>query len=183
MAVTTVSITGNVLGPDGAAPTSGTLTVKLSQAGSALDGATAQQVLGSKVVTLGTGGSVSLALVPNDAITPTGTAYKVEYSITMPSGAVEHWSEYWSLASSPASIAIGAITRVAPSTAAVVFIAGTPGADGAAVDTYDIGDRPTADVDAPALAIITESGEPTKLQACLPDGLGGYAWYTVAQST
>lgn len=114
MAVPTVQITGAVVTPDGTAPTSGTVTVQLSQAGSVLDGATSKRVAGAQVFDLGAGGAcpAEMVLVPNDAITPSGTYYAVRFRTVSDDGVVQTWSEKWQIASSPATIDVGAVPRL-----------------------------------------------------------------------
>lgn len=115
MAVPTIQITGSVVSPDGAVLTSGVIVAELSQPGSALDGAVSVRVLGKISATI-TAGTVAadLDLVPNDAITPAGTYYRVTIFGTTADGQVYRSAvpEKWQVASSPASVDIGAVTRL-----------------------------------------------------------------------
>lgn len=108
-AVPTVAITGKVLAPDGGAPLSGSVTCRLTTAASALDGVTMQAVAGEVTATLGVGGTISMALVPNDAMTPTGTRYTCTYQATMPNGRRVQWARQWQVASSPATQDVGSV--------------------------------------------------------------------------
>jgi hypothetical protein len=113
-AVNTVQITGSVLDPGAAGVSSGAITCTLSQPGSALDGAVSQRVASSVTITLGASGALpALALlVPNDIITPAGTAYTCIYSVRLASGRPATWSETWQLASTPDPVDIGAVPRL-----------------------------------------------------------------------
>lgn len=124
MAIPTIQLTGKVLGPDGVAPTAGTITVVLSEPGTAMDGGAAQFVTGRSVWTLAADGSLPAAadLVPNDAITRPGateaggTYYTAHYDLTL-GGKRTRFEEEWVLASAPSSLDIGDVTRtVAPGT-------------------------------------------------------------------
>lgn len=108
-AVPTVTVTGKVLAPDGGAPLSGSVTCRLTTAASALDGVTMQAVAGEVTATLGVGGTISMALVPNDAMTPTGTRYTCTYQATMPNGRRVQWARQWQVASSPATQDVGSV--------------------------------------------------------------------------
>jgi hypothetical protein len=115
----TVTITGAVLTPDGDAVSSGRIEFTL-RTRAATDPATgALQRLpggaGSVVITLGTGGALPAAahLVPNDVITPSGTYYRARFICRSPdSGIAIEWSEKWQVASSPASVNVGAVPRL-----------------------------------------------------------------------
>src|SRR5512138_2699751 len=119
MAIPTIQLTGKVVGPDGVAPTAGTITVLLSEPGTAMDGGTAQFVTGRTVWTLAGDGSLPAAadLVPNDAITRAGateaggTYYTALYEITT-GGKKEKFEEEWVVASTPASLDIGAVPKL-----------------------------------------------------------------------
>jgi hypothetical protein len=133
-AVPTAQITGNQLLPDGSAPSKGTINCALSQAGSVTDpvGGTVQRVAAETTFTLTNGGALpsTAYLVPNDAITPSGTTYLCSFQLQLVDGRrASPWSERWSVASSPSSISIGAITRVSPPSGAV-FVAGPAGPPG-----------------------------------------------------
>jgi hypothetical protein len=133
-AVPTAQITGNQLLPDGSAPAGGSITCTLSQPGSVTDpvGGSTQRVASEVTFTLLNGGALpsTAVLVPNDAISPSGTTYVTTTRLKLLDGRIVTLpSERWTLSSSPSSISIGAITRVAaPSTA--IFIAGPPGPTG-----------------------------------------------------
>jgi hypothetical protein len=113
MAIQTVSITGKILLPDGSAPASGSISVRLSQAGSVLDGATSQRVGAEIAAALGTDGSMpsGLALVPNDAITPSGTYYLVEFTAREQGSSTKRWTEKWQVPSG-GPLDIGAVPRL-----------------------------------------------------------------------
>lgn len=112
MALVTVAITGHVLAPDGSAPTSGRLVVKLSQAGSALDGSESVRVATEVTEDLGAGGAVSFALAPNDTITPSGTYYLATFVAQLASGRRVQWAEKWQLTSADLTLDIGAVPRI-----------------------------------------------------------------------
>lgn len=108
-AVPTVAITGKVLTPDGSGVRSGTITCRLTTPGSALDGTTLQRVASEVTTTLAaTTGAVSFSLVPNDAITPTGSRYTCTYRAVANNGRSVQWAEQWQLASTPNPLPIGA---------------------------------------------------------------------------
>lgn len=112
MAVTTVAITGHILGPSGVAPTSGKVNIRLSVHGSTLDGAESVRVAGEHSVTLGAGGSFSAALVPNDLITPSGTYYLAEVVLRLPNGRSWSKAEKWQLTSADLTLDIGAVPQI-----------------------------------------------------------------------
>ena len=114
MALPTTTITGKVYTPDGVAVTEGSIVCILSQAASVNDagsGAT-ERVAGLSEFSIQSSGDVQggMALVPNDAMTPTGTYYRVRFSVTAPVRAA--WEESWSVPSTPDPIEIGDITRL-----------------------------------------------------------------------
>src|SRR6266540_2502463 len=113
MALPTVTIQGKVVAPNGAGIAKGTVTAKLSQAGSVLDGAVSQRVASSTRVTLGSDGALpAFALVPNDAIVPSGTYYRVRVHTEDELGVPFAWEEKWQFTSSPSTIDIGAVPRL-----------------------------------------------------------------------
>lgn len=122
-AVETTTVNGKVVLSDGAAATAGSITCTLSTPGTALDGATSQRVAGSETATIGSDGTITgLTLVPNDAITPSGTTYRCTFSVSAPRRA--SWDETWSVTSSPDPVNVGSITRlnVAPGIAVGSFL-------------------------------------------------------------
>jgi hypothetical protein len=106
----TTTITGNVLYPSGGAVTQGTVTATLSTAGTAPDGAGSSVVSSSVTATIGGGGAVSITLVPNDVITPSGTYYTVRYAVQAPTAT--SWVEKWTVTTAPDPVAIGAVVRI-----------------------------------------------------------------------
>ena len=139
-AVETTTVQGMVVLPDGQVATKGSLRIQISTSGSTPDTATAQnQVVSGRFTTqIGVDGSVSFALVPNDAITPSGTFYFVSYSVKSPIRA--SWKEKWSVATSPDPVDIGAITKleVAPGITVgsfVLFVAVAPSGACTGADT------------------------------------------------
>jgi hypothetical protein len=111
MAIPSVTITGSLVTPDGDTPAKGTIRCRLSQPGTALDGGSAVRVIPFATGSV-TDGVVSLSLVPNDAITPSGTFYQVSFTVTLDTGRTLAWTENWQLASSPSPIDIGAVPRI-----------------------------------------------------------------------
>lgn len=130
MAVPTVQVTGSILHPGGVGIAGGYVLVALSHSGSALDGAIPQWVATSVVWTLGADGSlpVTARLVPNDAITPAGSAYLIKVYATLADGRRAYWPETWQLASTPNPISAGAVPRGAPT--GTVFATGPIGPQG-----------------------------------------------------
>lgn len=110
-ALPTVAIQGRVQTPDGTALTSGIIRCSLSQPASVLDGATSQRVASAASTTLAADGTVTWALVPNDVMTPAGTAYSCTIA-GIAAGRGVSWTETWQLASTPSPISIGAIPRL-----------------------------------------------------------------------
>ena len=122
-AVETTTVNGKVVLSDGSAATAGSITCTLSTPGTALDGSTSQRVAGSDTATIGSDGTITgLTLVPNDAITPTGTTYKCAFNVSSPRRV--SWDETWSVATSPDPVNVGSITRynVAPGITAGSFL-------------------------------------------------------------
>jgi hypothetical protein len=114
VAIPKTVITGKVLLPSGVAPTSGTLTAKLSQSGSALDGAASHRVASSIRAELGSDGALPAGwgLCPNDAIVPSGTFYRVAFALKDDRGVPYSWEEKWQVATAPSPVDIGAVTRL-----------------------------------------------------------------------
>ena len=121
-AVDTVTVQGKVLTPSGAAATAGKITCDLSQAASAAADGYVQRVASRSVGTIGTDGTVTLALVPNDIMTPAGTYYTCRFSVTAPLSA--SWTEKWSISATPDPVDIGSISRldVAPGITTGVYV-------------------------------------------------------------
>lgn len=115
MAVPTTSITGNILSPSGEAPTSGRVTARLSAPGSALDGAATVRVGAEVSADLTTGGAISIALVPNDNIVPSGTYYLVTIILVLANGRRMQWAERWSVPYTPTPIDVGSVPRLSSS--------------------------------------------------------------------
>jgi hypothetical protein len=118
MAIPTTLIRGPVSLPDGSAPVSGYLLATLSQAGSTLNGSTSVRVLGRARVDLvngalpvDAGGNPTWGLVPNDAITPSGTYYTVEFHLWDARKVSYARTEKWQLTSG-GPIDIGAVPRL-----------------------------------------------------------------------
>ncbi len=111
-AVETTTVQGKVVIPNGATATGGAIAYSLSQSGSTPDTGTGQQqaVGGRQTATVAADGSVSFPIIPNDAITPSGTFYDVVLTTTGPVRA--YWVEKWSVTTSPDPVNIGAITRL-----------------------------------------------------------------------
>ncbi len=112
MAIPVISITGKVVDPAGVGVT-GKITAMLSRPGSVLDGTTSQDVARQVTTTISAGGTLSgFVLTPNDAITPSGTYYTVQFDAMLADGSRHIWRELWQLASSPSPIDIGAVPRL-----------------------------------------------------------------------
>lgn len=89
MAVPTVHIGGHVRGPGGIPPIYGTITARLSQPATGLDGAEAVRIVAERVFKVGATGAVSMDLEPNDVLTPSGTHWLISYDLRLPGG--RHW--------------------------------------------------------------------------------------------
>ncbi len=105
-AVPTITVTGQVLTPSGAPVTSGSVTCRLTTPGKAFDGVRNQVVATETTATI-TAGAVSVVLVPNDAISPTGSRYTCTFTVTIPNGRRVQWAQQWQTTSTPATQAIG----------------------------------------------------------------------------
>ena len=114
MGLETTTIVGMIYLPNGQRVTGGTVVAALSSSGSANDtvSAATERVGGRCESMIEPTGlySVSIALVPNDAITPAGTFYRVTFNITSPIRT--SWTEGWSVATGLDPIEIGDVTRV-----------------------------------------------------------------------
>jgi hypothetical protein len=121
-AVDTTTISGKVLTPSGDPATAGKVTCELSQAASASDGSGVQRVATRVSATIGATGAVSIAIAPNDTLTPAGTYYTCKFTVTTPASA--SWVEKWSVASAPDPVDIGSVSRldVAPGTTTGVYV-------------------------------------------------------------
>jgi hypothetical protein len=108
MAVETTTITGKVLQPSGVPASGGRLRARLSSPGTINDAGVTQKINGVAEAEIGSDGSVNFKLVPNDAISPAGSIYAVEFQ--MPDGS--SWREYWNLPTNPDPTEIGDVPRV-----------------------------------------------------------------------
>jgi hypothetical protein len=112
MALPTITITGSVQTGDGVGLTSGIIKAEISQSASYSDGT---RVVGEVLGTITAGTVSSLALAPNDVLTPAGTYWKV--SIVNGKTADnrpyhDKAPEKWQLSSAPSSIAYGDVPRI-----------------------------------------------------------------------
>lgn len=196
MAIPTVQIQGKVVTPDGDPVASGRIEVSLSQAGSALDGASSVRLAPGasapgSLITLGTGGVLpaSAVLVPNDAITPSGTYYRARFVVVPADSSLPvEWTEKWQLASTPNPLDIGAVPRIEGTPAAAYSV--TAAVAQAIVDSaiaaltlpvYTLATRP--DPGAPwARRFITvqDSGSDMELHFCRLKADGSYEWIVAA---
>lgn len=112
MAVTLVTISGSVVDPEGVGIVRGTITCQLSQPGSTLDGAASVRVCGEASGAITAGVLSSLALVPNDAITPSGTYYLAIVEGNLSNGRRYRKAEKWQLTSADLTLDIGAVPRL-----------------------------------------------------------------------
>jgi len=108
MAAETTRITGLVLLPSGAPCTGGRMRIRLSGPGKVEDAGVTQKVHGVIDVAIGSNGAVDFTLIPNDAITPSGTVYRVEFE----TNDGFRWTEHWSVTTAPDPTEIGDITQV-----------------------------------------------------------------------
>lgn len=110
MAIPTTTIEGKFLLPSGVGANGGKITARLSQNGTVEDDVTFEDhaVGGETVGSIGTDGTISLVLIPNDEITPGGTYYLVTFELA--DGI--RIREQWEVASAPDPVDVGAVTRV-----------------------------------------------------------------------
>jgi len=112
-ALPTTTVNGKVYLPDGTTAAGGVVDCALAPtAGTVLDGNSQAQVapLHTKGTIAADGTVTGLALVPNDAITPSGTYYDVRFTTTAPVRAT--WVVRWRVDSTPNPVAVGAISRL-----------------------------------------------------------------------
>jgi hypothetical protein len=98
-AVETTTIIFNVATPGGVAATSGTVTLVLSAPGTTPDGGSSVAVAGRTTANIASDGSVSIAVVPNDVITPSATYYTFQFLVLTP--AVSSWTQTRLVATDP----------------------------------------------------------------------------------
>lgn len=197
MPIPTAQITGHVLMPNGAAPASGTIRAKLSQAASILDGADSERVASSVSVSLDAAGSVpaAFALAPNDALVPSGTYYLVEFFLVGPDGDRASWKEKWQIDTTPDPIDIGAVPRigvvpgvaagyagaVSLSTLAAAEAARDAAIAAATIPLYTTATRPAAGASwARRLVIVRDADADSELHLCRQMADGSYEWIVVA---
>lgn len=169
---TTVTVAGKVLLPSGAGATGGTIEITLSglsEAGETEDAGVTQKITGKITATISALGAVSQALVPNDAITPPGSYYTAVYT---PTGQTP-WTEYWQLASAPATIDIGDVTllsspTVAPATMTIPSIAA------ASLPTAALGNV------GQTYRVLGGTGGEDLIKVCVKNQSEGYSWQVVA---
>lgn len=113
MAIPTTTITGTIVLPDGSAPYEATIEAEISQAGAYLDDGHSHLAIDSVHVHCPLGVIPTFALIPNDAITPAGTYYRVTIRTkeTSTSIAVRN-VVLWQVDSAPDPIDIGAVIRL-----------------------------------------------------------------------
>lgn len=111
-AVETTTIQGKVVSA-AALPVSGTVTLSLSVAGAALDGSNLVSVVGYYRTTIDPNGNVlSLSVVPNDAMIPSGTHYNVTIAWRDSAGRTGNTQQKWSVPTFPDPVQIGAVQRL-----------------------------------------------------------------------
>ena len=159
MPVPTRTIQGKVLLPSGAAVQGGSIVCLLSEDGSVLDGSTSHKATRKMTVAVGTDGTVNFSLIPNDAITPTGTFYAVTGKL--PNG--DEWKDFWDIPSGATPLDIGAVPAYSPPAAP----------PGGAVTVLPAA---SAFWDGRVLRVNPTDGSPSHLAVCLPNGAGGYNW-------
>lgn len=98
-AVETTTINGTVRDVSGALVTAGKVTVTLSIPGTTPDGAGTSVVASPVSAAIGPSGTFTVVVVPNDAITPSGTYYSFRFSETAPGSMT--WTEKRIVATSP----------------------------------------------------------------------------------
>jgi hypothetical protein len=189
MAIPTVQIQGKVLTPSGAAPLSGTITAELSAPGSVLDGASSVRVAAKAVGRIGAGGAVAeVVLVPNDQVVPSGTSYRVTFSVRLPNGRDERWSEVWHVASAPSPVEIGAVPRldvtpgVAVTTAPAVAQAAAD-AQASATAAASAAAGSAASAEAAQAAVEAGTAQITPTGATTPHALKDYGTHLVTPGT
>ena len=147
MAVTLVTISGSVVDPEGVGIVRGTITCQLSTSGSTLDGAASVRVCGEASGAITAGVLSSLALVPNDAITPSGTYYLAIIEGNLSNGRRYRKAERWQLTSDDLTLDIGAVPRLdaIPGLSVGVSVAGGDLSAGVVTATGATGSRTVAD--------------------------------------
>jgi len=175
MAVETTTITGKVFMPNGAAAASGRVTLKLSQAGRAEDAGATQVVGGQYEARIASDGTIkaadlvtALTVVPNDAITPSGTYYRVDFSLA--NGI--RWTEYWNVTTAPDPVEIGDIQRLNEGTVTTV-----------APTAYAVSGLPTASANYRGQIYLKQGGAGVRDQAfiCLKGTDDLYDWIFIAE--
>ena len=114
MAVSTTTVQGTIYGPGGSVIPGGKITFRLggiADSGVVVDGAVNTIVHPGPIkVTIPSTGIVSFTLIPNDAITPTGSHWRADFESL--DGFT--WREFWQVDTIPDPVEIGDITRVNP---------------------------------------------------------------------
>lgn len=120
-AVETTTVNGTVYDPSATGATGGKIVCTLSASGAASNGSTMQKVAGKYQATIQSDGTVSFTLVPNDVISPSGTYYTCEFTVSTTPRAT--WTELWRVDTSPDPVAIGSIVRLDGSAGITVAVA------------------------------------------------------------
>ena len=183
----TVAISGGIVTPSGGSVARGMILIRLSQPGRAADGDSSVLVSGSTEAKWSGAQGPTIALVPNDVITPSGTVYVVSITAVDSSGRVSSWTERWRVASSPASISFADVERVQASSGTTYVgtggAAGAPGAPGAAGPAGATGPAGPAGATgatgptgpAGATGPAGPAGPAGSIPFCASDGAGGVA--------
>jgi hypothetical protein len=109
MAISTKTINGKVVTPDGVGWAGGSIYYSLNVDGTVDDAGTEQVVGATKVTIIQQDGTVDFDLIPNDNITPADTVYVVRFFAPDGSRMTQLWRV---LSTDPSTINIGDVTRV-----------------------------------------------------------------------
>lgn len=173
MALPTTTVSGTIYDPSGDAVEGGTIRAELSAPGSVDDetSGVTQKVFGAIGSFIGTDGSVSLDLVPNDEITPDNTNYLV--TITLPDGT--QVIERWEVPSTPDPIEIGDVPRVSAvdPQAHHLRLSGVTALP-------DVSTATAGAIWHQKMVVLNDGTNPEQAWICLIGGDGGYHWAQLA---
>jgi hypothetical protein len=92
MAITTVTISGKVVKPDGSAQEGGIIKISPQSSGTVDDAGTEQQVGGEFIATIGTDGSVNFEIIPSGEYTGGSIDYNARFELPDGSEFTKVWT-------------------------------------------------------------------------------------------
>lgn len=179
MAIPTITLADSILLPDGGGPSAGGALILTLQptSGTVVDGANHHLVGGANVYPIPAGGAMSIAVVPNDAITIDGTLggswYEAVQTLIDGTNRAVTVRQKWQFASSPSTQDFADITYLDNPTFLVQPLA-----------VYTTAGRPAAVAgNSRSLYIVSDPGQPSRLEIILLNSDGvTYSYVSIVEA-